>query len=662
MKPIAIDTETALITEAEPTPQGVCGSLAYDDPAFEASWGHKKGGEAGGVLLISDFVPLVRDLAEDPGIEFCGLNIAYDWRVLIRHGLPIETVFKLYNDGRVLDVGLAWHLHDIASGIKRYRYSLAAASDTWLGELLAKENTFRLRYGELIGVPLEAWPEEARVYPWTDAVTTLRVRHAVPEEPDARRQSAYDLWLSLSGAHGFRTDPERVEKVRQRCITEAADLILKLPDGWVSIDRDGELHKHTKKIRAYAEKYPELPYTPGSLKPKLNKKTGEKEIRKEKSLAFEDLQDTKDPALMAYAKLGQRLSILDNDMNFLTRPRVRTNYNLADTGRTTSSGSDDIPGYTNLQNVKTDAGVRECFIADDYEGIRGVLLNADYNGLELCTIAQACMSLFGRSKMAEMLRSGADPHCAVAAEILSRSYEETVKTWEAEGKKNSDVYNARQCGKIANFGMAGGAGAAAVEDYARSTYGVRMMKHNGQRSCACAECLKEKWFKAFPEMRDYLTLGGCSGPNMTSLFTGRRYGGLRYTQINNYKFQGLGGDITKAAGFQIAFECYADPSSPLYGCRIVAFVHDEFVLSCPRHRMLAAAERLRELMTTGAPAKLCPDVPLKTTPIICERWSKSAEVVKVDGVIIPWDDCYTKHKETKKWIDTRTGEELKAAA
>jgi DNA polymerase I-like protein with 3'-5' exonuclease and polymerase domains len=623
----SFDTETTLITEDEPTPEMVCGSYAF----------HSNGEMKSGLLLPQDFVEAITGLLHDPEVEFVGLNLAFDFRVIVRAGVPIELVFAAYEAGRVLDLGLTAHLHDIAQGRKRWSYSLQELMRIYLHEHLEKEDTWRLRYGELRGIPLAIWPSEAIEYAIKDAESPLRLVSEIPESKDARRQAAWDWWLSLSGAHGFRTDPERVLALRERCIREAAELILQLPDDWISIDKHGVLHKHTGTIRKYAEKFPNIP------------RTGKK---KEKSLAFEDLKETGDPYLVAYAKLGQRLSILDNDLGFLTRPRVRTRYGLADTGRTTSSGSDEIACYTNLQNLKTDAGVRECLIPDEGH----VLLISDYDGLELCTIAQCCMSLLGRSKLAELLRDPhGDAHSYLAAIILGITYEEALKRKKNKGAPEySEFYNARQTAKVCNFGLAGGAGAEAVGEYGRLNYGVKKEPQEWSE-------LKEKWFTAFPEMRDYLNIGAMGDPTVVQLFVGRVRGGCGYTVINNTKFQGLGGDITKAAGFQIAKECYAVPSSPLYGCRIVAFVHDEFIISCPRANMVAAAKRLKELMTTGAPAKLSPDVPLRTEPVIAARWSKAAEPVVVDGVVIPWEDFHKKDKESGRWIDKRTGQELRAA-
>jgi DNA polymerase I-like protein with 3'-5' exonuclease and polymerase domains len=80
-----------------------------------------------------------------------------------------------------------------------------------------------------------------------------------------------------------------------------------------------------------------------------------------------------------------------------------------------------------------------------------VFLQADYEQLELRTLAQACITLFGFSKLGEALNAGRDPHTEVAARILKKDYE-----WCIANKKVYEVDMARQTGKVANFGFPGG--------------------------------------------------------------------------------------------------------------------------------------------------------------------------------------------------------------
>jgi hypothetical protein len=84
-------------------------------------------------------------------------------------------------------------------------------------------------------------------------------------------------------------------------------------------------------------------------------------------------------------------------------------------------------------------------------------------------------------------------------------------------------------------------------------------------------------------------------------------------------------------------EEHATPS-PLYGCRMVAFIHDEFVLEVPEavDQARAATTRLLEVMVKGMGIYV-PDVPIKAEPTLMARWYKEAEPVYDDaGNLLVW--------------------------
>ena len=117
-------------------------------------------------------------------------------------------------------------------------------------------------------------------------------------------------------------------------------------------------------------------------------------------------------------------------------------------------------------------------------------------------------------------------------------------------------------------------------------------------------------------------------------------GKCRYTQACNSLFQGLGADATKAAGFLVSYACYVDQDSPLFGCRLVNFVHDEFIVEVPEERGHECAMELARLMVEGAKPWL-PDVPPKVSePMLMRYWSKKAKQVWKDGIkggrLVPW--------------------------
>ena len=124
-----------------------------------------------------------------------------------------------------------------------------------------------------------------------------------------------------------------------------------------------------------------------------------------------------------------------------------------------------------------------------------------------------------------------------------------------------------------------------------------------------------------------------------TLFTRRIRGGASYCAACNNGFQALGADCAKNAGFLVAYAEYADETSPLYGSRTVAFIHDELIVETDdNEKAHDAAHELARLMVVGA-NEFLPDVPIplaKMEPLLMRRWSKKAEPVIVDGRLVPW--------------------------
>jgi DNA polymerase-1 len=225
----------------------------------------------------------------------------------------------------------------------------------------------------------------------------------------------------------------------------------------------------------------------------------------------------------------------------------------------------------------------------------------------------------------------------VAAQLLHLEYE-----WCMAHKKDPRVQLARQTGKVANFGFPGGLGAEKFVLFARMSYRVRLTVEEARE-------LKRTWLKTFPEFKAYFkhidSLQVDEGIyTVQHLFTNRLRSKIFYNVACNTYFQGLGADAAKAAGYLIARGCYYDKESPLYGCRIVNFIHDEWIIEVPDDwetgwvRATAAANELVRLMILGA-APFVPDVPMGADPQLMRRWSKFATMLvdKDTGMLIPWD-------------------------
>jgi len=110
--------------------------------------------------------------------------------------------------------------------------------------------------------------------------------------------------------------------------------------------------------------------------------------------------------------------------------------------------------------------------------------------------------------------------------------------------------------------------------------------------------------------------------------TGRVRAGVTYTAARNTPFQGLAADGAKLALFELV----------RHGYRVVAFVHDEFVIELPSDSDAnTEAARIEEIVCSSMRQVLGTDLPVKAEYALATCWSKSAHAVYgQDGVLLPW--------------------------
>jgi DNA polymerase-1 len=657
---IALDCETELIRPGLLAPPLVCVGVADAMDSYELF--HHTEARAPIVALLESEALLVGD---NVAFDFC--VFAAKWPDL----LPL--IFEVYEADRVSDTEIREKLNHIAMGVYRgfdrndgdwekLNYSLADLARRHLGIELEKGG-WQLRFGELMDVPVDWWPEEARDYAIGDAVATLGVWQK--QEQDTRylddefRQTRAAFWLQLMSCWGMIADPEGVRefarRTQQKYDAIAEDLVaagLMREDG-------------TRNVKAVQERVVKA-YVNKAMGARPLRKSGQMRLvvedKKVKTLIFIDNERSKtfiemtsggktgkckpktdadvcersgDEVLEKYADLSSLKKTLSTDVPLLMKAvhtPLKVRYeSLVATGRTSST--------PNVQNLPTEVGVRECF--RPRPGY--VYAVADYAGFELRTWAQVCLRVLGQSKLAEALNAGLDPHLEIARRILGISYEEAAVDYKRDPKGR--VYYPRQTGKVCNFGKPGGLGVKRLIDYARKNYNVALFetpeeaRANGAPVSAVE--LSDYWREAWPESRPYFDWINSHTkmpvPIIKQLFVGRYRGDVTFTDAANTMFQGLAADAAKAAGFLIARACYVEPDSPLFGCRPVNFVHDEFLVEVPDdERAHFAAAELARLMCVGA-APFLPDVPPVAEPLLCRKWSKAAKPVWVDGRLVPWD-------------------------
>jgi DNA polymerase I-like protein with 3'-5' exonuclease and polymerase domains len=627
---LAFDTESWRIAPGRLAPPPVC--LTYE----------KSTGERGIYSTDAGASNLAHWL-QSPDHILVGHNVAYDFAVMVAYRPQLlELVFNAYAAGRIRDTSLREKLIRLASGEmssdfgsgRITSFSMQSIYKFRFNEDLSEDkknpDAWRLRYHELRHVPLAQWPEEASSYALEDATRTLRlflaqgdddspvVDRATLAVTNEQEQVAAAWALHLAGVWGIRTDGHAV-----------ADLSLRL---------DQEAKGLEALVRAAGIFRPDGSKNMAAIRSLVSEILGDAAPLTEKGAISTDreaLVRTGHPALQALAELGGIDKLRKTYVPMLvqgTEVPINPAWNtLVESGRTSCR-------EPNLQNLPRKGGVRECFVPR-----KGFVFSAaDYSTLELCTLAQVCLDLFGWSSMADALHAGQDLHLRMAAAILGITYDEAHAR-----KKTPEVKEMRQLAKAANFGYPGGLGAASFATYAHATYGVTVTEEESR-------ALKAQWLAAWPEMRLFFDhvgekLAMRDSFDLVQPRSGRVRGGVGYCDGCNSHFQGLASDGAKAAMFFIQQESYTGFSelwtreehatpSPLYGCRMVAFIHDEFVLEVPEAIDLAraATTRLLEVMVQGMGIYV-PDVPIKAEPTLMTRWYKDAEPVYDDaGNLLVW--------------------------
>lgn len=259
-----------------------------------------------------------------------------------------------------------------------------------------------------------------------------------------------------------------------------------------------------------------------------------------------------------------------------------------------------------------------------------LFVSVDYDTLELRALAQVCLWLFGKSRMAEVIRLGRDLHLQMAADMLRIPYEEAHARYKA---KDPVLKKARDAAKVAGFGYPGGLGAKTLVDYARTGYGVILTEAQSVE-------LKRDYLATWPEMPHYFRWisgkVGTGDAELTQFVSKRVRGGLGYCDGCNTLFQGLAADGAKRALFRVAEECYVDRGTALFGSRPVAFIHDEIIAEVPEDIAHEAAGRLAVVMCESM-AEYIPDVPITASPALMARWFKGAEAVfDANERLVPW--------------------------
>lgn len=528
-------------------------------------------------------------------------------------------------------------------------FDIAAIAWRWLRRRVEKKDTWRLSYALLHNVPLAHWPEKAKEYSLIDADVPLEIWAAqeafvqanfvggiLPGETEA----CCAAWsLALMKIWGIRTNPEAVAalkyELQMKVLWTTIGLIM------MGILRVGGTRMQPKAVEtkaetqrrieaAFLEMGAPVPYTDPSGKfPQGQIKTSKKVLEDAAHIgdinpAFKGLADS----LTLLAEHKGYTKILSTYIPKYVEKGIRVpicaDWNvLVESFRISCS-------RPNLTNPPRAGNVRDCFesrtIVTIEEVIRMVFVSADFDQAELRSWAEVCQVMFGYSTMADAFRQGIDPHLKLGAELLHISLEEAIRRY-ADGDKV--IEDARQFSKEPNFGLIGGMGAKKFAERAA----LKKIKLTVDE----AKKIRFAWMATWAEARPYLDYFAkhYDKPGIiVHPITGMVRGGCGYADGANHMFQHLTAIGAKQALWDLTKECYAVPSSPIFGARPVIDMHDEIIGEIDERRSAAGAMHWGAVMKT-AMEKWIKRVPVKCTPVLTRRLYKGAKPIFVNGLLVP---------------------------
>jgi hypothetical protein len=461
---------------------------------------------------------------------FVGHNVPFDFWIIHQHlkerseNEAIRVLWDACDRGRLLDTQILDMLLQLATGkfrkvgdakkgkakdddTKIYPGNLAEVAADYTTLRIRKDDPYRERFGELIGLSEEDW---AHVdpgffeYAIRDAVATRRLYPALADaayrlmiafgydrtaprydiRPDAMEKFGYlseviqvkaSIALAYMFRRGVRVNPAKAQALEQQYRAEMAGIV-------------AELGRDYGEVLTY-DKGGALKVTPKGKTPSLGDKKLEAMLLRVAADARERGHDIPVPVsggktslsakawarhaalhpfLALWARMGKVKKLLEF-VTSLTAPVLHCEYTLLKrTGRTSCSRprSDRLPGI-NIQQMPKLAEFRELFEPDP----GSKLFIGDFAAAELRTLAAVCRARFGYSKLGDVIVEGTDPHAFTAAAIQGMTLGEFQELKKVEPKRYED---GRQQSKPINFGVPGGMGAQSLMEYARANYRVTL--------------------------------------------------------------------------------------------------------------------------------------------------------------------------------------------
>lgn len=616
MQPVAFDFETIPFAPGLMAPPPVC-----------ASTYHPQDGKR---IWVTIELPGLLDRLLTENVPVLTHGGSYDWAVCLewypelrhklwakfeanelRDSLPTERIIEISTGVRG---GLKLDRLCARYGVQVTKSCVQTDFGRYLGRPLSEYTAEHRRY--VLGDTAELWTLFDRQ--WSRGIVGLA------DLGDLMRS---DFWLRLCSNYGIRTDPDRVDLLESSTQQEVEELTerawqwgamrTKMTPAQV---REGKWYSriqdvvHARVLEAYSGNPPRTESWDEGLDRK-GRQTDPRGIEGDPaydrlwgvSMAKTTLEESGDPVLEDFARLGEMLKVRNQDVKMLklgVHQPIHTRFGFTISTRTTSSSPP-------LQTFRKKRGIRECLKPRD--GM--CYVETDYPSLELFAVAQVCAWKLGRYDLVGHMNNGRDYHAVIAEGIFRNRphplHGQMIYADIMKHKGSDEIVKAvRDCGKYGNYGLLGFMSNPETFQYyvnngSRTEDNPRGLQWTKEQ----ANDVMIDWRKVATDPVAFLnyvaTLKNSTGfydveiPGTTIVLRG-----VPRTTAANVHFQGLGAVIARRAGWKLAYRQYIARTMP---ARTVNFVHDAFLGEClvadrdecARHQEECMAEALTEV---------CPDM------------------------------------------------------
>lgn len=402
---VAIDTETTFVKRAV-------------DAQLVTVQAHA----GGNVVYYIDLKDLPSFLSYHKDSVFVMHNAPFDMHQLYKNDKA--AMYDKYDRNLVKDTAMMFRLVHLGTvGDVPRRYNLQYLTERLLSVKISKDETVRHTFDQYLNLPLSSINKEHLEYAAIDAIATWEIYFKLKAqvfrldkyktELSHDIQAKGELALFYINNNGIRFDIGRQQEFLNEK-TKELDITSKFIGNWGFVrGQKGcktRLHNILKRLGIIDK----LPKT---------EKSGEPSTKRKHLSPFKIYPFVKD--FLHFMELEKAISFVKN----IREERIYPRYvSLKNTGRTSCTGAKQ--GACNIQQIPRVGGLREMFIPAEGHSF----IDIDYSTLELCTLAQVHMNMYGESIMGDKINEGEDLHKYFASRRHNKPIDAVTKGERQESK------------------------------------------------------------------------------------------------------------------------------------------------------------------------------------------------------------------------------------